>query len=285
MTVHQNTTPRRQMDNNTVRILTGLVLIPVALGLTYLGGWFMFGILLLLVVIGTLEFYHMEKQRYQGANTLLGLACGLAVLVGFFIQSSLLVYGALGAAALATFALEFVRSRRALQSSFRVVTTLVGVLYLAVPAGCLLVIRAMQPDGLWWIYALYLTTWGTDICAYFVGRQFGRHLLAPQLSPKKTVEGAIGGVIGGILLPFSLLSARGLLSNWTLLLLVMAPFVAIWGDLLESAMKRYFGLKDSGIKGLNVFPGHGGVLDRVDALVCVTGLFYTYLALTGKIGF
>lgn len=285
MTAQDSASPKPQLDNNTVRIITGLIVIPLSLFITYLGGWAMLLVLVFVVFVGTLEFYHMEKQRYQGANTVLGMVCGLLVLVGFFVQSSVLVWGSLLISALITFVVEYIRSRTLAQSAFRILTTLGGVFYLAVPAGCLLVIRAIPNEGLWWVYSLYLATWGTDTVAYFVGRQFGKTLLAPKLSPKKTVEGAVGGVIAGILFPFLLLLLVGQASLSAVVLVVLSPFVAIWGDLFESALKRFFGLKDSGIRGLNLFPGHGGVLDRVDALVWVTGLFYVYLLLIGRVGF
>jgi phosphatidate cytidylyltransferase len=283
MNAEQSHTP--QLDNFTLRIVTALVLIPFALFITHLGGVFMLAVMLMVTLIGTLEFYHMEKQRYQGANTWLGFVVAVLVVLAFYFQQSWLWAGALLMGALLTFVVEYVRSRNVWQSAFRIITTLGGVLYLALPAGCLLVIRAMNPDGLWWVYAVYLATWGTDSIAYFVGRQIGRTPLAPKLSPKKTREGAVGGWLGGWLIPSLFLLAMNLYSVGVFVLLCLAPLVAIWGDLFESALKRFFDLKDSGIRGLNLFPGHGGVLDRIDALVWVTLIFYAYLWLNGRVGF
>lgn len=282
-----DTTPssKRQLNNTTVRILTGMVLIPLALLISYIGSWVLFAVLLVVVVVGMLEFYHMEQQRYLGGNVLLGVGCGAGVMLGFYFASLPLILLSFGLGMLATFLVEMQRSRQVGRSLFRILTTLGGVCYLALPSGGLIMIRAIPHGGLWWIFAVYLATWGTDSVAYFVGRKFGRTPLAPQLSPKKTVEGAVGGIVGGILLPLLLLTVVQLQSWTVVLLLIVAPFVAIGGDLFESALKRYFGLKDSGLRGLNPFPGHGGVLDRVDSLIWVTALFYAYLVVAGRIGF
>lgn len=285
MTVHDTLPPKPPLNNVTLRILTGVTLIPLVLMLTFVGGWVLLLALMAVVGIGMLEFYHMEQQRYDGGNMALGMVCGVGVLLGFYFMSSALIVTVFAMGALLTFVVEMLRSRSLPRSLFRIVTTLGGVVYLAVPAGCLLVIRAIPNDGLWWVYTLYLATWGNDTMAYFIGRQFGRTPLAPRLSPKKTVEGAVGGIVGGIVFPLLLLLLAHLESLSVLVLLLLAPFVGIWGDLFESALKRYFGLKDSGLRGLNLFPGHGGVLDRIDSLVSVTALFYLYLVVMGRAGF
>lgn len=269
-----------KLDNNTQRILTGLVLIPLTTVVTWWGGLPMLVLILPLTVIGTLEFYHMEQQRYHGTNVVLGVICAVLVVLGFYFASLAVVGLTLLGGAVVTLLIEWLRTRALAGSAFRILTTMGGVLYIAVPAGCLLAIRAIPVTGVWWAFAIYLATWGTDTAAYFVGRQFGKTPLAPKLSPKKTLEGAVGGVIGGITFPFILLLYNDLASWGVIFLLIAAPFVAIWGDLFESALKRYFGLKDSAIHGLNLFPGHGGVLDRIDALVWVTSMFYLYLLIS-----
>jgi phosphatidate cytidylyltransferase len=281
MTTSDTSQQQSSLSNAHQRILTGLVLIPLALLITYAGGWLMFGVLLVIISVGLLEFYHMERQRYQSGNAALGMLCSAFILLGFQLQSAALVLAAAVVGAAATFLIEVLRGHRWQQGAFRILTTLGGVLYLAVPAGCLLMIRTIPETGLWWVYTIYLATWGNDTMAYFIGRQFGRTPLAPKLSPKKTVEGAMAGIVGGIVFPLLLLLITHLESPSVLVVLLLAPFVGIWGDLFESALKRYFGLKDSGLQGLNLFPGHGGVLDRLDSLLSVTVLFFVYLLLTG----
>lgn len=283
MTTTRDTSERQpQISNALQRILTGLVLIPLALFVTYLGGWVMFAVLLAIISVGLLEFYHMERQRYQSGNAIVGILCSAAILLGFHLQSVELVLATALLGAAVTFALELLRGHTWQQGAFRILTTLGGVLYLAVPAGCLLVIRTIPETGLWWVYVIYLATWGNDTMAYFVGKQFGRTPLAPKVSPKKTVEGAMGGIVGGIVFPLLFLLITHLQSPSVIVVLLIAPFVGIYGDLFESALKRYFGLKDSGLQGLNLFPGHGGVLDRLDSLLTVTMLFFLYLLVTGQ---
>ncbi|MGB1285366.1 MAG: phosphatidate cytidylyltransferase [Aggregatilineales bacterium] len=162
-----------------------------------------------------------------------------------------------------------------LQTPLRSIRLLfIGVIYVCVPVILMIGLRNNPPDGLLYFISAVLVTWGTDTFAYLVGRAFGRRLLVPHLSPGKTVEGALGGVIGGFLsglIPFAIVQQT--ITPWIIILLVMSPVAAILGDLLESKMKRLSGVKDSGVPGLNPFPGHGGVLDRIDSLLAVMTLF------------
>lgn len=271
--------------NLSQRLITGMTLLPIVVFLTFWGGVPLFMMAVVVVLVGTLEFYNMEKQRHIEGNTLLGMGMAFAVLWAFYTQNGTLLQVALGVGAVATFIIEQVRGKDTRNSLLRVLTTLFGVLYIAIPSGCLLVIREMSPNGLQWFYVVLFATWGTDTFAYLVGRMIGRTPLAPKLSPSKTREGAVGGIIAGAFLPALILIQMSALTPSAILALLIAPFVAVAGDLLESALKRYFSVKDSGIKGLNLFPGHGGVLDRIDALLWVSLFFYLYLALTGMVGF
>lgn len=140
-----------------------------------------------------------------------------------------------------------------------------GLLYALLPALALLWVR--ERGGLDLLVWIFIVTWSTDIGAYFAGRNFGKHKLAPTISPKKTIEGLIGGVIAAALLGGAWVMARGL----PLPLLAFAPVFAIaaqGGDLFESALKRKAGVKDSS----NLLPGHGGVMDRLDGLAPVAML-------------
>jgi phosphatidate cytidylyltransferase len=135
-------------------------------------------------------------------------------------------------------------------------------------------------DGLAWIGLALLSTWLADTMAYFVGRAIGRHKLWPRHSPKKTWEGLFGGIAGGligaaIVVPFSSL-------GWGTALIAGAivPIVALFGDLSISMMKRHVGVKDSS----NLFPGHGGFLDRSDSLLFVSVVIYYYAVWSGVLG-
>ena len=142
-----------------------------------------------------------------------------------------------------------------------------GFIYALLPALALLWIRERDTHGLALLIWTFIVTWSTDIGAYFAGRSFGRHKLAPTLSPNKTVEGLAGGVVAATLLGGAWVIAMDLRPA----LLFLAPIFAVFaqaGDLFESGMKRRAGVKDSG----TLLPGHGGALDRLDGLVPVAVL-------------
>lgn len=114
--------------------------------------------------------------------------------------------------------------------------------------------------------------WSTDTFAYLVGKYFGKRKLIPSVSPKKTVEGSLGGSFAGTLISYLVAVKLSLLpSNFlTLLLLFLLTLVSQLGDLLESSLKRIFGVKDSG----NIIPGHGGILDRIDSTLAVAPILF-----------
>ena len=175
-------------------------------------------------------------------------------------------------------ALEFARHPKQVGRSLaQVGTTLCGVLYVAFPAAFMVSIRNQPEDGLIWVFLVFAITWGADTCGYIVGRRFGKKKLAPLISPNKTVEGAIGGILGAWVAAALLLILTDSLQPMLIPLVAIGPLLAVGGDLFESAMKRFFRVKDSYVAGFNVFPGHGGVLDRIDALVWVASWVFLYL--------
>jgi phosphatidate cytidylyltransferase len=168
--------------------------------------------------------------------------------------------------------------------------------YVAVPMAMLVQLR-QQWAGAFWLLYLLLVVWAGDIFAYFVGRSVGRHLMAPRISPKKTWEGAVASLaaslaVGGLLFSYSLQLSTFLLrirliergdglfglekpELWPIILLTVALNVAAQlGDLVESLIKRGAGVKDSG----TILPGHGGMLDRIDALLFAAPVLWFYAA-------
>lgn len=127
----------------------------------------------------------------------------------------------------------------------------------------------------WEVFMLFVLIWSSDSFAYFSGRMFGKHKMAPKISPKKTWEGFIGGVVCTLVLGFfieqNMPEMRG---NWILVGLLVSIFAPL-GDLVESQLKRTFGVKDSG----NIIPGHGGVLDRLDSFIICAPIIYLYFIL------
>ncbi len=164
--------------------------------------------------------------------------------------------------------------------------TLFGIVYLAIPLGCIININyffsldSIQ-DGRWWLIYLLAVTKCTDMAAYFFGKKFGRHQLAPYISPKKTWEGALGGLLIGVV-------TSGAIAYLVNKMPVTPPLhlqitESLWlgglisvlgqtGDLAESLLKR-----DAGVKDSNQLPGLGGTLDTVDSLVFTAPLLYIFL--------
>ena len=144
--------------------------------------------------------------------------------------------------------------------------------YVIFSFGSISIMRYMEPDiGLYYIILMLVCAWGSDVFAYFTGRLFGRHKLIPEVSPKKTVEGAVGGIVcaGGLAMLYGLIvsSFTELVPNYIVLAVcgvVLAAFSQV-GDLIASLLKREHGIKDYG----NIFPGHGGVMDRFDSILAI----------------
>ena len=126
--------------------------------------------------------------------------------------------------------------------------------------------------GLEFVIFILLVVWTTDSGAYFVGRKLGKHKLWPEISPKKTIEGSVGGVVIAVIFAVIMQLIYPFASSWTLLIVVtiIASIIGQMGDLVESAIKRHYGVKDSG----NILPGHGGILDRFDSLLFAVPLLH-----------
>jgi phosphatidate cytidylyltransferase len=175
-----------------------------------------------------------------------------------------------------------------------------GTLYIAASLSLLIVLRADPAQSVLLIFVLF-SVWAGDIAAYYVGRSIGKHKLAPVVSPNKSWEGAIASVAASVAAAFAVLHFTPQLSSYLLLprefgvkhyvflfntpsmwhaavLGVLANIAAQFGDLFESALKRGAGVKDSG----TLLPGHGGVLDRIDALLFAIPVVWYYAQLTGS---
>ncbi|GAB4561311.1 MAG: phosphatidate cytidylyltransferase [Anaerolineae bacterium] len=254
------------------RILSAVVLIPLVALIAYLGGYVWLGAISLVGALAALELFRMLREGGHQPAASLGL---IGVLLWIASSAPWLAWRADVLLALSTVStLTYFVLRPTARRATDWAWTLAGILYLG-PLLAPFVALRMQPNGLLWLALGVLTTWITDSGAYFVGITFGRHKLAPRLSPKKTWEGAIGGWVVGVL-------GGGLLGMWLVdlsapvafalagVLCVLAPL----GDLAESMIKREIGVKDSG----HLIPGHGGMLDRIDSLLFVIPATY-YAAL------
>lgn len=153
----------------------------------------------------------------------------------------------------------------------RIALTLLGVLYVGT-FGAVVGMTRDLPDGIFRVFILLAMTWFNDTAAYFFGHHVGRRRLAPHLSPGKTIEGFLGGFVGSLVgfLLFWFLFGRPVSLSHGVVLVILSGLFGPLGDLSESLVKRSYGVKDSG----NVIPGHGGMLDRIDALLFNAPVFY-----------
>jgi len=277
-----DTSHRPPLSNATVRYLTALVLMPITLAGVLLGGPVWTILIAVAALVGTLEFYSLAHGRETRRSAAVGLAVVIALLAAFHTRryewaGLILAVGTAASLVAASVPRSTPNRPRVL---YRTLITIGGCVYVGLPFAFLIAIRAL-PDGIAWLLVIFAATWGTDTFAYFGGRAFGRTKLAPRLSPNKTIEGALIGLLGGWALALIFLAGADRLTPAAVVVAAIAPIIAIIGDLFESALKRAFHVKDSHLRRLNLVPGHGGVLDRVDSLLFVASLFFAFLALTG----
>ena len=281
------------MKNLMVRTLSGLVLVAVFVG-AVLGSQWSFGALLLLILVGgQTEFYKLARETGLSPQRWMGLAVGVLLFALNFIvfrQFSRSVTDEAGGAVLylllyiglllpTLFVCELFR--RSATPLANLGATLLGVLYVAVPLSLLLYVPVLAGDGVWrpeTVLCYIFIIWANDVFAYLVGMTFGRHRLCERLSPKKSWEGFFGGLAGAV--ATGLAAAYALDANYWVWggLALVASLSGVAGDLVESMFKREAGDKDSG----QVIPGHGGVLDRFDALLLSAPYVFLYLLLVGR---
>jgi len=230
------------------RILSALVLGPVALAAAWYGGWAFVALIAVFTALMGWEWSRICMGGFGPGGIALSGGCTLAVLLSLIFPGYALLLVPLSMAAA-----PFIE-RRPDRSPWWFVF---GGLYIGIPALSLILIRELA--GVEMLFWLFLLVWATDIGAYAAGRTIGGPKLLPRVSPKKTWAGLLGGMASAALVGafyFDEPMAPAILSA---LLAVLAQA----GDLFESWVKRRFGVKDSS----NIIPGHGGVLDRVDGLL------------------
>ncbi|RRW39002.1 phosphatidate cytidylyltransferase [Ectopseudomonas oleovorans] len=263
------------------RIITALVLLPIALGGFFLldGGAFALFIGAV-VTLGAWEWARLAGFEAQSLRV--AYAVAVAVLLGLLymvpVVASLLLVVAVLWWLVATFLVMTYPDSSRLWGGVPG-RLLIGLLIL-LPAWQGLILLKQWPQANALIIAVMVLVWGADIGAYFSGKTFGKRKLAPKVSPGKSWEGLYGGLAASLLITFLV----GLQQEWSVteLLLAMAGaavvvLISVVGDLTESMFKRQSGIKDSS----NLLPGHGGVLDRIDSLTAAIPVFATLLWLAG----
>lgn len=259
-------------------------LIAAAVGLVPVLGAILFGgvlgvqiIVFIALLIGLDEYARMAVPNYAR------LAFGALALVGGGFYS-LLQWGddpvlalavlAVGGAMMMTGAMLRVPDT---DEGAKVAVRLIGgLVYVPVMFSFLPFLRMLE-GGVAWVFLVLVITWFGDTGAYFAGRAFGKHKLFERVSPKKTWEGAAGGMVASVLgaLLVKWIGLPGVAWHHAVILGVLADAIGIVGDLVESMLKRAYGVKDSGW----IMPGHGGILDRVDALLFTAPAIWLYARL------
>jgi CDP-diglyceride synthetase len=265
------------------RILTAAVGVPLIILATWFGNpWFSL-IIAAAVLAGTFEFYHMSAEFDKRCPlTYFGLLWALAVALSPLslhykdINTLPIIMGAA-----IVISLVWMVFRPPQEKAFPNWAWMVaGVLYVGWMLSYWLNLRILE-DGRNWVYLALLATFANDTGAFFIGKTWGKHHLAPAISPGKTWEGALGGLLSAIVAAIAIskipiLFSPSLFTYWQIIFLgFLISLFAQLGDLAESLLKRNMGVKESG-KSL---PGHGGILDRFDSLIFVGAMIYYYVVL------
>jgi phosphatidate cytidylyltransferase len=261
------------------RSITALGLAVIGLPAIIYGGVFYYLVMGIVLAGSAWEYVRLYRAVQYEPNEIItiGGVLGIATARFFFVEAAipLFVLLVLLAMALHVFAYERGRDQAALDFS----VTVTGIVYLGWLGSYLLDLRSL-PQGLWWLMLVLPIVWGADTGAYSIGAVYGKHKMTPRLSPKKSWEGYFAGVFTSVIVgaffayAFSSISPQPLgglitpLQGGFLGLVIGA--LAPLGDLGESMLKRQGGLKDSS----NIFPGHGGFLDRIDSWIWGAALGY-----------
>lgn len=224
------------------------------------------------------EFFHIARIGGRMPNEVMGLTAAIAfpLVPLLHVDSALLVVSFL---LLVSCACWYVATPRANVSD--VAITVFGPVYTALLFSCVVMLRCSDPgfEGGLLTFGVMGSVWVNDAAAYFVGSRFGRHRLAPKISPNKSMEGLWGGLVGCVViwLAIAALHVRGIGFPLAILCGVLVGAFSVVGDLFESRLKRGVGVKDSG----SIMPGHGGLLDRSDSMLFGCTVAYVLLHLGG----
>ncbi len=254
-----------------LRVLSAVVLLPPFFLLVQVApAWLFHVVTAVVILLSAWEFGRLCPAGADAVLTTVTAAGGLiwlAAALGMAVPLPLV----LPVVVMIGMARALVGAENLSAAAQRVAWTVFGIGYIGALPSCWSLLRVV-PNGRELVLFIALTIWASDIAAFYVGSRWGRHPLAPRISPKKSIEGVVGGVAGG-----TIVALAGTGWFWTGLsagtVMWVCPIVilaGIAGDLSESALKRAAGLKDSG----GLIPGHGGVLDRLDSLMFAGPVLY-----------
>lgn len=277
------------------RIISALIGVPLLCVALYFNNTILWNIAVALIaVVAVYEL--LRNTKYIGETSLLLICLIYTALVPFSHTKYLKPYATLFMMLFVAALLIVLFMKHETLPFTKIAVCFTGTVFVSHALSSLVFLRDMQTDdrkfgiGLYLIILAFICAWISDAGAYFIGRAFGRHKLAPHISPKKTVEGAIGGVVFCVIFSiaftyvyFDILRGQGTNVEINLLDLVIVSFVAslvgIVGDLTASIIKRQTGIKDFG----NIIPGHGGAMDRFDSIMMIAPFLYVLLQIFGVV--
>ena len=255
------------------RLLSGIVLVLLALLFIIHGGYLLLTVLGIISLIGLFELYRVFGIE-KSAPGIVGYVAAIVYylnLVFDFIPDSMMFVMALLIVCMCVFVFGYPKFH-----ANQIIAAFFGVFYVAVMLSCIYETRSLE-GGKYLVWLIFLCSWGCDTCAYCVGMLFGKHKMAPVLSPKKSIEGAVGGVLGAALLGAIYAAATGAYNpnpaHTPLIYAIICgvgALVSMVGDLAASAIKRQENIKDYG----TLIPGHGGILDRFDSVIFTAPAIY-----------
>lgn len=265
------------------RLLSGILLVLLAIALIIPGGWFLFIATLVISIIGYFELmrvFQLEKTWLARVGYLFIILYFLLMVPGLMGMTAfdILLRNTLNLTVIMSFIIILMAMLVFRYPKFQpedIMKTFFGFFYVAVMLSFVFLIR-QQTGGVFFVWLIFICSWGCDTSAYCVGMLFGKRKLAPVLSPKKSVEGAIGGVAGAGLI--AVLYALAL-NQWSYVHVSLITFAVIGmigggisqiGDLAASGIKRFYDIKDYG----RLIPGHGGILDRFDSVIFTAPIIY-----------
>ena len=259
------------------RWITGLIVLPFVIFIIYRGGIIFF----LLIAVGNIlalwEYFRIvlkEQKKIISAFPLTAMIAGLVMIWTVHTGKGELAIGVLAVNLMVAALIAITRFGVEPAALETLKKQILGVIYIPLFLSCLILIRNSD-NGMYWIFLLLSIVFAGDTGAFYVGTFLGRRKLAPAVSPGKTIEGSIGGLATGVAVG-SLAKAIFLPDlPWptSTLLCLVTGIAAQIGDLFESALKRASNVKDSG----NLLPGHGGILDRIDALLFAGPVVYLFI--------
>ena len=269
----EQTPLKKRLSGTTLRVVTVVPLIPIILWMMFAGpDWLWPTFVLVAIAIGGYELMAMKVPSSRGLRTWGSLTSVLFGYAVIFVNDATGLYAVLLVIILGSMAWSLLQEDPLHDASVRIGWLLGTPIYVGGTLSAVALVRDFDPTGAWVLLTMVLA-WGSDTSAYFVGRKYGKTKLAPRISPKKTLEGSAGGlaaaVLGAVIMSFFL---PGVTVLDAIALGVLGGAAGQAGDLMISVLKRSSGVKDSG----GILPGHGGILDRVDALAFTAPATWAY---------